>query len=87
MKNLKTIVSVWVIFLNKLGINSVPEENKLLTPQEVNSRVIWHMHIKSIWLFVIAILIYFKIPQKVNDLLTNMITDIKKHFSKYGAIR
>ena len=55
------VVSVWVVFLNKLGINPVPEENKLLTPQEVNSRVIWHMHIKSIWLFVLTMIIYFKV--------------------------
>jgi hypothetical protein len=52
---------VWLIFLKKIGINPVPEENKLLTTQEVNSRVIWQMHLKSIWLFVIAILIYFKV--------------------------
>lgn len=55
------IVSVWVIWQNKLGINPVPEENKLLTPQEVNSRVIWHMHLKSIWLFVLTLIIYFKV--------------------------
>ncbi len=55
------IVSVWVILQNKLGLNPVPEENKLLTPQEVNSRVIWHMHLKSIWLFVVTLIIYFKI--------------------------
>ena len=55
------IISVWVILQNKLGINPVPEENKLLTPQEVNSRVIWHMHLKSIWLFVFTLIIYFKV--------------------------
>jgi len=46
---------------NKLGIDPVPEENKLLNPQEVNSRVIWHMHLKSIWLFVFTLIIYFKV--------------------------
>ncbi len=55
------IVSVWIILQNKLGIDPVPEENKLLTPQEVNSRVIWHMHLKSIWLFVLTLIIYFKL--------------------------
>jgi len=55
------IVSVWVIFQNKLGLNPVPEENKLLSPQEVNSRVIWHMHLKSVWLFVLTLIIYFKV--------------------------
>ena len=55
------VVSVWIMLQNKLGIDPVPEENKLLNPQEVNSRVIWHMHLKSIWLFVITLIIYFKI--------------------------
>jgi len=55
------IISVWIILQNKLGIDPVPEENKLLTPQEVNSRVIWHMHLKSIWLFVLTLIIYFKV--------------------------
>ncbi len=55
------VESVWLLMLKRIGINPVPEENKLLTAQEVNSRVIWHMHLKSIWLFVITIIIYFKI--------------------------
>ena len=55
------IVSVWLMVLKKLGIDPVPEENKLLSPHEVNSRVIWHMHLKSIWLFVFTLIIYFKI--------------------------
>ena len=55
------VVSVWIMLQNKLGIDPVPEENKLLNPQEVNSRVIWHMHLKSIWLFVFTLIIYFKI--------------------------
>ncbi len=53
--------SVWLMMLRRIGINPVPEENKLLSTHDINSRVIWHMHIKSIWLFVIAILIYFKV--------------------------
>ena len=55
------VVSVWIMLQNKLGIDPVPEENKLLNPQEVNSRVIWHMHLKSIWLVVFTLIIYFKI--------------------------
>ena len=55
------VVSVWIMLQNKLGIDPVPEENKLLNPQEVNSRVIWHMHLKSIWLFVFTLIIYFKV--------------------------
>jgi len=60
-ENKQNVVSVWIILQNKLGFNPVPEENKLLTPQEVNSRVIWHMHLKSVWLFVLTLIIYFKV--------------------------
>ena len=60
-RNPSEVESVWLIILKKIGIDPVPEENNLLTPQEVNSRVIWQMHLKSIWLFVIAVLIYFKV--------------------------
>ena len=60
-RNPSEVESVWLIILKKIGIDPVPEENKLLTPQEVNSRVIWQMHLKSIWLFVIAVLMYFKV--------------------------
>ena len=53
--------SVWLIMLEKIGARSVPEDNKLLTPQEVNSRVVWHFHLRSIWLFVITLILYFKV--------------------------
>jgi hypothetical protein len=49
------------MMLEKFGVRSVPEDNKLLTPQEVNSRVVWHFHLRSIWLFVITLILYFKV--------------------------
>jgi phospho-N-acetylmuramoyl-pentapeptide-transferase len=55
------IHSVWLMMLQKIGIRPIPEENKLLTPQEVNSRVVWHFHLRSIWLFVITLILYFKV--------------------------
>ncbi|MBF0239210.1 MAG: phospho-N-acetylmuramoyl-pentapeptide-transferase [SAR324 cluster bacterium] len=55
------IESVWLKILQKIGFPPIPDEEKLLHPHEVNSRVIWLMHLKSIWLFVIAIIVYFKI--------------------------
>lgn len=55
------VKSVWLMGLQRLGFRSVPEENKLLTPQEVNSRVVWHFHLRSIWLFVITLILYFKV--------------------------
>lgn len=53
--------SVWLMFLQKLGISTIPDEDKLVNRQEVNSRVIWHMHLKSIWLLVFTIILYFKV--------------------------
>lgn len=55
------VVSVWLLFLEKIGFQPVPDEEKLLNPKESNSRVVWLMHLKSIWLFVFCIIIYFKV--------------------------
>jgi UDP-N-acetylmuramyl pentapeptide phosphotransferase/UDP-N-acetylglucosamine-1-phosphate transferase len=55
------VESVWLLFLQKLGLRSIPEEEKLLNPQDIHSKVIWLMHLKSIWLFVFTIILYFKV--------------------------
>tara|TARA_B100001778_G_C18481811_1_gene580722 strand:- start:78 stop:575 length:498 start_codon:yes stop_codon:yes gene_type:complete len=39
------------------------------------------------FLIFVLVLIYFKIPQKINDLLTNMILDIKKEISESEKLR
>ena len=39
------------------------------------------------FLIFIGVLIYFKIPQKVNNLLTNMIVDIKNEISESEKLR
>lgn len=54
------VESVWLIFLAKLGIQ-LPDEEKLVDQQQTHSRVVWLMHLKSIWLFVFTIVLYFKI--------------------------
>lgn len=55
------VESVWLLFLKKLGFRTLPDEEKLLNPQETHSRVIWLMHLKSIWLFVFTVVLYFKV--------------------------
>ncbi len=55
------VESVWLMFLQKIGIRPLPDEEKLVNPKEVHSRVVWLMHQKSIWLFVITVILYFKV--------------------------
>ena len=57
----RQIVSVWVESLKKLGINPPPIEDQLTRSEEVNSRVIWRYHMLSIWLLVLALVVYFKV--------------------------
>ena len=54
------IESVWLIFLAKLGFR-LPDEEKLIDQQQTHSRVVWLMHLKSVWLFVFTIVLYFKV--------------------------
>ena len=56
-----SVISVWLLFLQKLKVPLIPNEEKMLHASEVQSRVVWLMHLKSIWLFVITIVIYFKV--------------------------
>lgn len=55
------IESAWLEFLQKIKFPMISDEDKLTNLQEVNSRVVWQMHLKSIWLLVITMIIYFKI--------------------------
>lgn len=55
------VVSVWLLFLEKLGFTPLPDDEKFTSSQDINSRVVWLMHLKSIWLFVISIVLYFKV--------------------------
>ena len=55
------IESVWLLLLSKFNIKPPPDEEKLLNTRDVNNRVIWQMHLKSIWLFVLTMIVYFKI--------------------------
>lgn len=55
------VQSVWLIFLEKIGVPTLPDEEKLVDPQLVHSRVVWLMHLKSIWLFVLTVVLFFKV--------------------------
>ena len=57
----RAVQSVWVEWLRKLGIRPPGVEDQLLRTGDVDSRVIWRMHMMSIWLLVLALLIYFKV--------------------------
>ncbi len=57
----RAVQSVWVRWLAKLGIRPPGVEDQLLRAGDVDSRVIWRMHMMSIWLLVLALLIYFKV--------------------------
>ena len=55
------VESVWVDWLKKLKIRPPSAQDQLLRAGDVDSRVIWRLHMMSIWLFVVAILVYFKV--------------------------
>ena len=55
------IVSVWAEWLRKIGINPPASEDQLMRMEDVNSRVIWRVHMISIWLVVTALVVYFKV--------------------------
>ncbi len=57
----REITSVWETWLRKIGVQRPDPEDQLTRTEDVNSRVIWRIHMLSVWLFVVALLIYFKV--------------------------
>lgn len=57
----REVESVWVGFLKKFGIKPPGVQDQLMRTEDVNSRVVWRLHMMSIWLLVVALLIYFKV--------------------------
>jgi phospho-N-acetylmuramoyl-pentapeptide-transferase len=55
------VVSAWVQFQKKLGIRPPDKEDQLLRRENVDSRVIWRLHMTSILLFVLGLVVYFKV--------------------------
>ncbi len=55
------IQSLWHRFWKKFGLGRVPEEDQYLRPDQVNNKVIWSSHLRSLLLLVISLIIYFKV--------------------------
>ena len=55
------ITSVWVELQKKLGIHPPGTEDQLMRKENVDSRVVWRLHMLSILLFVLALVVYFKV--------------------------
>ncbi|MBI3994058.1 MAG: phospho-N-acetylmuramoyl-pentapeptide-transferase [Candidatus Lambdaproteobacteria bacterium] len=55
------VVSVWANLLEHVGIRKPGIEDQLARTEDVNSRVVWRLHMVSIWLFVLALVVYFKV--------------------------
>jgi phospho-N-acetylmuramoyl-pentapeptide-transferase len=57
----REITSVWERWLRKIGVRGPSPEDQLIRMEDVNSRVIWRIHMLSIWLVVVGLIIYFKV--------------------------
>ncbi|MCZ6749308.1 MAG: phospho-N-acetylmuramoyl-pentapeptide-transferase [SAR324 cluster bacterium] len=57
----RNVQSVWVRMLEFIGIKPPGVEDQLSDPEAVNSRVVWRMHMISIWLLVVTMVVYFKV--------------------------
>ncbi len=57
----RKVESVWVAWQRKLGLRPPGVEDQLLRAGDVNSRVVWRLHMMSIWMFVLALVVYFKV--------------------------
>jgi len=55
------VVSAWVEIQKKFGIHPPGPEDLLPRQDNVDSRVIWRLHMTSILLFVLGMLVYFKV--------------------------
>ncbi|MGK0288619.1 MAG: phospho-N-acetylmuramoyl-pentapeptide-transferase [bacterium] len=53
--------SVFHGIVRRFGIHKVKGEDRFTSNDDVNNKVIWNQHIKSIWLLVIALIIFFKV--------------------------
>lgn len=57
----REIVSAWVEIQKKIGIKPPGQEDQLTRNVDVDNRVIWRLHMFSIWMFVVAMVVYFKV--------------------------
>lgn len=59
--NKPPVDSVWHNFLSKLGLAKIKDEDKYRSREQVNNKVIWKNHLRSILLLVVAAMIYLKV--------------------------
>ncbi len=57
----REVVSVWVELQKLLGLPPPSSEDQLVRSEDVDNRVIWRLHMLSILLFVLALIVYFKV--------------------------
>ena len=57
----RQVESAWVILLRRCRLMRLGVQDQLMRTEDVNSRVIWRLHMLSIWLFVLGLVIYFKV--------------------------
>ncbi|MDH4121676.1 MAG: phospho-N-acetylmuramoyl-pentapeptide-transferase [Deltaproteobacteria bacterium] len=57
----RKIVSVWVEFKKRLGFHPPEVADQLNRAEDVNSRVVWRLHILSLWLLALSLMVYFKV--------------------------
>ncbi|MDH5560104.1 MAG: phospho-N-acetylmuramoyl-pentapeptide-transferase [Deltaproteobacteria bacterium] len=55
------IHSIWHQVITRFGFGKILDEDKFLTQEQVNNKVIWSNHLKSVFYLVVAIMIYFKV--------------------------
>jgi phospho-N-acetylmuramoyl-pentapeptide-transferase len=55
------VVSVWVEWLRRIGLHPPGVEDQLVRAGDVDNRVLWRMHTLSLWLFVLSLVVYFKV--------------------------
>ena len=55
------VVSVWAELMKKLGLRPPERDDQLVSPEAVNSRVVWRIHMVSIWMLVVTVVVYFKV--------------------------
>ncbi|MDH4224893.1 MAG: phospho-N-acetylmuramoyl-pentapeptide-transferase [Deltaproteobacteria bacterium] len=55
------ITSVWVEIQKKIGIKPPSYHDQLIRREDADHRVIWRLHMLSIWLLVLTLVIYFKV--------------------------
>ena len=57
----RKVESVWVEWLRKVRIHPPGVQDQLIRSGDVDNRVIWRLHMMSIWLLVLALVVYFKV--------------------------